>query len=128
MNKYILVALSAILIITACGTEDAPQTEVAEHARLSWEEFAAATVAEYYDRNPETAVDAGLHEYDGQMEDFSKEALQAYGEWLDQVVAEPSSPILLSILCSMSLSCESRLSSASACRSSEKRRASRCSA
>jgi len=89
MNKYIPVALIAMLMVTACGSEDA-QTNVTADTRPSWEEFAATTVAEYYERNPETAVDAGLHEYDGQMEDYSKESLQAYGEWLTQVVAEAS--------------------------------------
>lgn len=81
MNKYMHVALIAMLWFAACGIEEAPK---------SWETFAATTVAEYYERNPETAVDAGLHEYDGQMEDYSKESLQAYGEWLTQVVAEAS--------------------------------------
>lgn len=81
MNKYVPIALIAMLWFVACGTEEAPK---------SWETFAATTVAEYYERNPETAVDAGLHEYDGQMDDYSKESLHAYGEWLDQVVAEAS--------------------------------------
>ena len=58
MNKNVPIALIAILWFAACGTEDAPQTEVAGDARPSWEEFAATTVAEYYERNPETAVDA----------------------------------------------------------------------
>jgi len=81
MNKNVPIALIAMLWFVACGTEEAPK---------SWETFAATTVAEYYERNPETAVDAGLHEYDGQMDDYSKESLHAYGEWLDQVVAEAS--------------------------------------
>jgi hypothetical protein len=81
MNKNVPIALIAMLWFAACGTEEAPK---------SWETFAATTVAEYYERNPETAVDAGLHEYDGQMENYSKESLQAYGEWLDQVIAEAS--------------------------------------
>ena len=89
MHKYIPVALIAMLMVTACGSEEA-QTNVAADTKPSWEEFAATTVAEYYERNPETAVDAGLHEYDGQMDDYSLESLQAYGEWLDQIIAEAS--------------------------------------
>ncbi len=81
MNKNVPIAMIAMLWFAACGTDEAPK---------SWETFAATTVAEYYERNPETAVDAGLHEYDGQMDDYSKESLHAYGEWLDQVVAEAS--------------------------------------
>jgi uncharacterized protein (DUF885 family) len=89
MNKYIPVALIAMLMVAACGSEEA-QTNAAADTKPSWEELAATTVAEYYERKPETAVDAGLHEYDGQMDDYSKESIQAYGEWLDQVVAEAS--------------------------------------
>ena len=81
MNKNISIALAVFLTVAACGTEEVSQ---------SWETFAATTVAEYYDRNPETAVDAGLHQYDGQMKDISRESLQAYGVWLDQVVADAS--------------------------------------
>ena len=44
------------------------------------------TVSEYYDQNPESAVDAGLHQYDGQMSDLSATGLQADGDWLDGVV------------------------------------------
>ena len=89
MNKNVSIALIAMLMVAACGSEEA-QTNAAADNKPSWEEFAATTVAEYYERKPETAVDAGLHEYDGQMDDYSKESLQANGEWLDQVAAEAS--------------------------------------
>jgi uncharacterized protein (DUF885 family) len=89
MNKNVPIAFIAMLMVAACGSEEA-QTTGAAGTRPSWEEFAATTVAEYYERNPETAVDAGLHEYDGQMKDYSRESLQAYGVWLDQVVADAS--------------------------------------
>ena len=88
MRNYLVIALLA-LALTGCGRGETPSAAV--DAKPSWEEFAATTVSEYYARNPETAVDAGLHEYDGQMEDLSKEALQAYGEWLDGVIAAASS-------------------------------------
>ena len=88
MRNYLVIALLA-LALTGCGRGETPSAAV--DAKPSWEEFAATTVSEYYARNPETAVDAGLHEYDGQMEDLSNEALQAYGEWLDGVIAAASS-------------------------------------
>ena len=90
MRKYISVALLALALV-GCGSEDATQTEAAVDTKLTWEEFAATTVSEYYDRNPESAVDAGLHEYDGQMSDNSKAAQIDYGEWLDRVIADASS-------------------------------------
>ncbi len=89
MSKNAPIALIAMLMVAACGSEEA-QTTVAANTKPSWDEFAATTVAEYYERNPETAVDAGLHEYDGQMKDHGKESLQAYGNWLTQVVADAS--------------------------------------
>jgi hypothetical protein len=84
-----LICLSAISI-AACGNDEAPTADVVVDTRPNWEEFAAKTVSEYYDRNPETAVGKGLHDYDGQMADKSMDALQAYDEWLDGVVTNAS--------------------------------------
>ena len=81
MKNYLGAAL-AVCLLAACGGDKATDSE----ATLPWDEFAARTVSEYYDRNPESAVDAGLHQYDGQMDDLSATSLQAYGEWLDGVV------------------------------------------
>jgi hypothetical protein len=55
-----------------------------------WAEFAAATVHEYYSNNPENAVDAGLHQYDGQASDLSLAAIEEYTVWLDSVVEAAS--------------------------------------
>jgi hypothetical protein len=84
-----LICLSAISI-AACGNDEATTADVVVDTRPNWEEFAAKTVSEYYDRNPETAVGKGLHDYDGQMADKSMDALQAYDEWLDGVVTNAS--------------------------------------
>ena len=81
MNKIIAIALLALLIV-ACGSDEASQP--------TWEEFAATTVAQYYENYPETAVDAGLHEYDGQMADKSTAGRAARVAWLDQVIADAS--------------------------------------
>jgi hypothetical protein len=79
MKKTALIALLALLIF-ACSNEDASQP--------TWEEFAATTVAEHYAYNPESAVSAGLHEYDGQMTDKSKAGVSAKVAWLDRAIAE----------------------------------------
>jgi hypothetical protein len=76
--------IAAGLIVCACGKSESPAPEVEQ---LAWEDFAAATVAEYYATYPERAVDAGLHEYDGQMEDKSKAARQATATWLEKTIA-----------------------------------------
>ena len=87
MKNIAAIALVALLIF-ACAKQDAP--EATADAKPTWEEFAAMTVSEYYSRNPETAVDAGLHEYDGQMADKSLAGRAAKAEWLDQVIIAAS--------------------------------------
>ncbi len=87
--KLILNAIlaTAFLSLLACGggRED---SAVSDEMRLPWAEFAAASVDEYYSNNPENAVDAGLHEYDGQASDYSLAALDEYTTWLDSVIAD----------------------------------------
>ncbi len=77
----------ALLLLVACGGRQDESAATAE-VRLSWAEFAASTVDEYYSNNPENAVDAGLHEYDGQASDYSLAALDEYLTWLDSVIAD----------------------------------------
>jgi hypothetical protein len=81
MKKITSIALLA-LVLVACGKQEAPQP--------TWEEFATTTVAEYYEHNPETAVDAGLHEYDGQMSDKSKAGMANEIAWLERVITDAS--------------------------------------
>ena len=90
MNNRTLLALLASLVLVACGSSEdtaAPEPE----AKQPWAEFTTTTIDEYYRRNPESAVDAGLHEYDGQMSDISLEAQAEYATWIDGVVAEAAS-------------------------------------
>ncbi|MDH4125049.1 MAG: DUF885 domain-containing protein [Gammaproteobacteria bacterium] len=86
MKKYLGIAL---LVLAGCGSDGQSDSKATDE-RPSWEEFAAATIADYYRHNPETAVDAGLHQYDGQMGDMSMSALRAYGVWADGVIADAS--------------------------------------
>jgi hypothetical protein len=81
MSKTASIALLALLMV-GCGPEDRSQP--------TWEEFAATTVAQYYEINPETAVDAGLHEYDGQIADKSLAGRAARATWIDQVIVDAS--------------------------------------
>lgn len=89
MKNIVSVALIALLIL-GCSKQDEGQPEATTAAKPSWAEFAATAVAEYYERNPEAAVDAGLHQYDGQMSDNSKAGLAAMADWLDQVIVDAS--------------------------------------
>jgi len=90
MNNKTLLALLASLVLAACGGSEDTATSAPE-AKHSWAEFTATTIDEYYRRNPESAVDAGLHEYDGQMSDISLEAQAEYATWIDGVLAEAAS-------------------------------------
>ena len=74
-----------ILLLAACGGSQ-QETAATEEARQPWAEFAAASIDEYYRKNPESAVDAGLHEYDGLASDYSLAALAEYLAWLGSVI------------------------------------------
>jgi hypothetical protein len=89
MKKTIYLALLASIAIAACSK--APEQAPVAEAKQPWAEYAANVIDEYYRRNPETAVDAGLHQYDGQMSDFSAAAVEEYAAWLDSVLAEAAS-------------------------------------
>jgi uncharacterized protein (DUF885 family) len=89
MKKTIYLALLASIAIAACSK--APEEAPVAEAKQPWAEYAANVIDEYYRRNPETAVDAGLHQYDGQMSDFSAAAVEEYAAWLDSVLAEAAS-------------------------------------
>ncbi len=74
--------------LVACSQTD---DSVVEAAKEPWAEFAANAVAEYYRRNPESAVDAGLHQYDGVIRDLSPESVADYLAWVRQIRSEAGS-------------------------------------
>jgi hypothetical protein len=76
-------SLCALLLLSVIACSRSADQD-AFQAELTWVEFATATIAEYYARNPESAVNAGLHEYDGQMRDMSLAANDDYVRWLRQ--------------------------------------------
>ncbi len=85
--KRILLLCAALVVLSACGKDPEPAADV-QPEKASWAEFAAATIDRYYEQNPEAAVYAGLHEFDGQISDISQSAMKAYSDWIDAVVAE----------------------------------------
>ncbi len=82
-----LPTLAALLFLWSCGVDD----KAAVVEKPSWADFAAATIADYYAANPEIAVAAGLHQYDGQMFDNSLAAAERYAAWIDTVVEQANS-------------------------------------
>ena len=91
MRTYVRVA--ALLALSIGGLVACSQTDdsVVEAAKEPWAEFAANAVAEYYRRNPESAVDAGLHQYDGVIRDLSPESVADYLAWVRQIRNEAGS-------------------------------------
>ncbi len=78
--------LAGVVLLLAGCSGDREESETIDQSRQPWAEFAATTVDEYYRNNPERAVDAGLHEYDGQASDFSLRAVDEYTAWLDGII------------------------------------------
>ena len=83
MRNVLLCA--ALLALAACGG-DRQSDLTPEEKALPWAEFVAATMDEYYRRNPERAVSAGLHQYDGQASDWGIAARRDYSTWIGEVV------------------------------------------
>jgi len=79
MRSMLLSA--ALLALAACGADE-QGTAMSEERPLPWADFVATTIDEYYRRNPEQAVYAGLHQYDGMARDWSLEATREYSAWL----------------------------------------------
>jgi len=80
-----------LVFLVACGGEQ----QAVEEPRVPWAEFVAGAIDEYYEHNPEAAVYAGLHQYDGQMSDVSLAAQEEYAAWVDSVIAEVSTYVEL---------------------------------
>jgi len=79
MRSMLLCA--ALLALAACGAED-QGAATPEHRQLPWADFVVTTIDEYYRRNPEQAVYAGLHQYDGMASDWSLDSTREYSAWL----------------------------------------------
>ena len=75
------VLLSAA-ILAACAREqpkpaEAPPAAAAPAGQKNWPEFVDAFIEARFKADPYFAVDSGRHEFDGQMPDFSRAALDA---------------------------------------------------
>ena len=91
MRKTILFAILASVMLVACSGRDDDAVAPIVEAKQPWSKFVATVIDDYYRQNPESATDAGLHQYDGQMSDMSAASMQAYGSWIDSVLAEAAS-------------------------------------
>ncbi len=82
-QSRILLALIFIsaFVLSACKQDQIPQTE-------SWEQFVARQIEAHISAHPQWAVTQGRHEYDGQLPDWSRSAIEAEITRLHQVSDE----------------------------------------
>ena len=85
-NLTSLIAVVVAMISLGACSKEADREAPGEAEVVSWDNFAATTIAGYYDRNPEIAVYAGRHEYDGKISDISLAAAEEYAVWIDDVL------------------------------------------
>lgn len=83
-------ALFAILVVAGCSRQPPaatapPPPDPSVAARAAWTEFASSFIESYFKSHPFFAVQAGRHEYDGQMSDWSAEGFQKEIERLKQL-------------------------------------------
>jgi Bacterial protein of unknown function (DUF885) len=72
MKKYFFSILIISLILISCNNNKEDK----------WETFVDNFIAGYLEMNPTSAVQAGLHKYDGTFADMSPEGIQKQIEWL----------------------------------------------
>ena len=90
------IATVAAVVIAAAGcSRQAPPTpasppppDPAATARSAWNEFAPAFIEGYFKSHPFFAVQAGRHEFDGQMSDWSAAGFQKEVDRLKQMRAQ----------------------------------------
>jgi hypothetical protein len=77
--RWSAAALAALLASTvvSCGGPPASAPPAAKAAPDGWPEFATRFVGDYFKANPFFAVQAGRHEFDGQMADLSAAGIAA---------------------------------------------------
>ena len=82
-GRGVVAALLAIAFVAAAGcTKQPPPVNVppppdpSATARAAWNDFAAAFIESYFKSHPFFAAQAGRHEFDGQMADWSATGLQ----------------------------------------------------
>ncbi|MCZ6702450.1 MAG: DUF885 domain-containing protein [Ignavibacteria bacterium] len=74
MKKYFILTIIIFLALASCNKNVNEQNK--------WGKFVDNFIAEYLDMNPTSAVEAGLHEYDGTFGDLSASGIKKQIDWL----------------------------------------------
>ncbi|HKR60476.1 MAG TPA: DUF885 domain-containing protein [Pyrinomonadaceae bacterium] len=78
-----IILVSAFLILSACHmNRDRQSRDRSSRKAESWEAHLTGFLEEYFNRNPDVAVRAGRHEFDGKLPDWSPEGLKKKIDWL----------------------------------------------
>jgi hypothetical protein len=80
-NRLLGMTLIGVLIILACRRE-VQEAQADRHEQ--WDRLVEEFILRHFEMNPNEAVNAGRHEFDGRMPDFSPEGLQSQIERLKQ--------------------------------------------
>src|SRR5689334_17093893 len=88
-----LVLLTVLAAAAGCGRQPAPVAappapDRTATGRAAWKDFAGAFIEAYFKLHPFFAAQAGRHEFDGQMSDWSAAAFKNEVAWLRQERAE----------------------------------------
>lgn len=90
MAAAVITAAAVVIAAAGCSRQPppapvAPPPDPAATARNAWNDFAAMFIEDYFKSHPFFAVQAGRHEFDGQMSDWSAAGLQKEIDRLKQV-------------------------------------------
>lgn len=64
------------------GPDPDPSATAQQDFDKEWERFVSGFIHGHFEHNPTAAVDAGKHEYDGRLPDWSEAGIQAHLQWL----------------------------------------------
>lgn len=76
-RPYLVLALVAAMLTAACSSSEPDARAIAAAAPAAWDAFRDGFIEDELRSDPPFAVDAGRHEYDGKLPDWSKEGLAA---------------------------------------------------
>src|SRR5437773_10299420 len=79
MRPVRLIALFLLATMTACAKSDAGAAKPD-----GWDGFVSAFLDQYFALRPDIAVNAGRHEFDGRLPDWSPDGLARWGGFLDE--------------------------------------------
>jgi uncharacterized protein (DUF885 family) len=71
------IVMSLATLIGGCGRPSTPPVQEPGAGDAAFRQLAGEILGDYYQRNPTTATDLGIHTYDDQLEDYSAAAVQA---------------------------------------------------